>query len=346
MPSLNNDPLRGSESPDRSPVQEMPTSRLSRIWMSLRLLHNRWPSLRKVSSAILLAGGLLFMIRALRGQIAELASTAIAVPAWAYPALTLLATLTTLVTAALHAVVVASETMTPIDRARVRYAYAVSQLARYVPGKVFGVILETQMLAPSLSLRRVVSATLLQTLLIYAWASVVAIALLTALATGSARPVALAPTALALLWIAQRNRWLDRLKFVLKSRDSDSDGPLIATAQSRRCALESSMLLVLQWIPFFCIWIILVGPSQGIAAALWLGASYLLASMGGSLLVLVPSGLIVREAAFVWLGGLGPYDLTASMLVAWAVIVRLALTLADLLTVPLLWAANRKRAQK
>lgn len=297
-------------------------------------------------SAILLTGGVLFMIRALRGQFAELASTAIAVPVWAYPALTLLATLTTLVTAALHAVVVAGNSPAPVDRARVRYAYAASQLARFLPGKVFGVILETQMLAPALSLRRVVVATLLQTLLIYAWASVVSIVTLAALTTGSARPIALAPAALALLWIALRNRWIDRLRLKLTLRESDPDGTGSATTQSRTYALEASVLLVLQWIPFFCIWIILVGPSQGIAAALWLGASYLLASMGGSLLVLVPSGLIVREAAFVLLGGFGPYGLPASMLVAWAVLVRLALTLADLLTVPLLWAAARKQPQK
>ena len=308
----------------------------------LAWLHERWPGLRTALGAIVLFGGLLFVARALRGQYADLAAATVAIPGWVYPVITLLATLTVLITAALHAVVVAGMLSARVDPARVRYAYAASQLARYVPGKVFGVILETQMLSPAIGLRQVVAATLIQTLLIYAWVGIASISVFGALALGSAWPVALAPLGLAALWLAQCNRWLERLRERLTSRVDTAATPVVATDRSRRYAWKSISLLALQWLPFFAIWLLLAAPTHGVAAAFWLGASYLLASIGGALLVLIPSGLVVREAAFVWLGAL--YGLPVPSLMAWAVVVRLVLTLADVLAVPLLWTALRMRA--
>lgn len=304
----------------------------------------RWPWLRTALGVIVLLGGLLFVARTLQGQFTDLTAAAIAIPLWTYPVITLLATLTMLVTASLHAVVVASTTSAPIDPARVRYAYAASQVARYVPGKVFGVILEAQMLAPAMSMRQVVIATLLQTMLIYAWVGIVSVVILGTLATGSVQLIALAPTALALLWLAQRNRWLERLRAAMTSGADPAAEPALSTDRSQRSAWQGTLLLALQWIPLFAIWVLLAMPSHGIAAAFWLGASYLLASIGASLLVLVPSGLVVREAAFVWLGAM--YGLPAPELMAWAVVVRLALTLADVLCVPLLWATLRLRNRR
>ena len=285
--------------------------------------------------------GLTFMAHALHGQLAEFAVTAVTIPVWIYPAITLLATMTVLVSAALHAVVLASSASPGLPAPRIRYAYAVSQVARYVPGKIFGVVLETQMLAPAVSLRQVVFATLIQTLLVYAWAAIVAILVLGALVADLAWSLAMVlPLCLVVLWLAHRNRWPQWLGARLLARKRFSDESIVSTVTSRRNARQTSFLLAVQWMPFFLIWVLLAGLSHGIAAAAWLAASYLLASIGGSLLVLIPSGLVIREAAFVWLAGL--YGLPASSLVAWALVVRLVLTGADLLAVPLLWAAQRR----
>jgi hypothetical protein len=341
--SVNEEPHEPSSvrTPPTSPDAE-DGPRPATAWQ--RSTHARWPWLRTALGAILLLGGLLFMARVLHGQFADFTAVAVSIPGWTYPVLTLLATITVLITAALHAVVVAGMTSASVDPARVRYAYAASQVARYVPGKVFGVILETQMLAPAMSLRQVVAATLIQTLLIYAWAGIVSIIVLAALAAGSAWLIMLAPPSLAVLWLAQRNRWLERLRAALTSRVDSSAALVISTDLSRRSAWTGTLLLAVQWLPFFVIWIILASPTHGLAAAFWLGASYLLASIGGSLLVLLPSGLVVREAAFVWLGAL--YGLPAPSLMAWAIVVRIALTLADVLAMPLLWAALRARVRR
>lgn len=310
-----------------------------RVATWLHSTHKRWPWLRRGASALLLIGGLLFVMQALRGQLADLPAAAADIPPLVFPALVLLATLTVLVTASLHAEIVEGTVAAHLDPARVRYAYAASQVARYVPGKVFGVILEAQMLAPVLGVGQVVAVTLLQTLLAYAWAGTAAVCILGALALDSGWPTLLAPVVLGLLWLAQRNRWPERARSLLPDGTRGATAREHSTESSRRSALRGTLLLALQWVPFFTMWILLAAADHGFAGASWLGASYLLASITGSLLVLVPSGLVVREAAFVWLGGL--HGLPASSLLAWAVIVRLALTFADILAVPVLWVVLR-----
>lgn len=307
----------------------------------LHSLHVRWPWLRNALAGLLLLGGLLFVGRALQGQLADLTLAATAIQVWVHPVITVLATLSVLVTASLHAVVVAGMVSAPIDLSRVRYAYALSQVARYLPGKVFGVILEAQMLAPAISLRQVVVATLVQTLLIYAWAGMISAIILGALILDTLQLAVLGIPALGFLWLAQRNRWSQRLGTALLPNSDDPETPTSSTAHSRRRAWQGTLLLLVQWVPFLAIWVFLATADHGISVALWLAASYLLASMFGSLLVLVPSGLVVREAAFVWLGSM--YDLPATELMAWAVAVRLALTLADAMAVPLLWTALKLR---
>lgn len=294
------------------------------------------PVLRKAVSALLLALGLGFVAITLRGQFAEFSAAAIAIQPWNYALITLLATLTVIITAALHAHIVGDVVATEVDAAQVRYAYAASQIARYVPGKVFGVMLEAQMLAPKVGLRAVLAATLLQTLLVYAWAASLSITIFGVVVTGSAKLALLAPLALASLWFAQRNRWLQRVRAAFAADTGTTS--TISTALSRRGAARTTMLLAVQWIPFFAIWIVLAATDYGIAAACWLAASYLFASIGGALLVLIPSGLVVREAAFVWLGAFCGAPMPS--LLAWAVVVRIVLTLADLLAVPVLWAAR------
>lgn len=310
----------------------------------VRLIGARRTWLRKILGFVLLTAGLGFVARALHGQLAEFTTAAISVPGWTYAGLALLATLTVFLTAALHAEVVITAAPARVSTSRIRYAYAASQVARYAPGKVFGVILEAQMLAPAVGLRLIVAATLMQTMLVYAWAAALSCIVLGAIAMDSSELVLLGPIVLAMLWLGQRNRWLERFSVALTSWKSPPSLRPVSTNLSRRSAARITALLAMQWIPFFSMWLLLAGSSQGIVVACWLGASYLLASIGGSLLLFVPSGLVVREAAFVWLGGL--YGLPAPSLMAWAIVIRLVLTAADVFAVPLLWTFQRKKELK
>ena len=81
----------------------------------------------------------------------------------------------------------------------------------------------------------------------------------------------------------------------------------------------------------------------GLADAMLLGAVYLLAAVGSLLIIVVPSGLVVREALFVWLGS--RYGFEPAMLLFLGLILRVALTFSEALTVVVFLAADALRSR-
>ncbi len=306
---------------------------------------SRFPWLKNFVGTLLMGSGLVFVFHAVREQITTLPTTGTSIHPLKYAALISLATLTTLITASLHAeILVQNASNLGIGRRLARYAYAVSQVARYTPGKIFGVILESQILGPAIGISIVIKATLLQTILVYTWASVVSVSILAAITLNATWILMLAPTAMPLIWSKQGRRLLLCASNVIKFRHQPASSQIQSNDDAFRNLLPGMLLLTFQWAPFFAMWTLIAGTDQGASQALWLGASYLLASIAGSLLIFVPSGLIVREAAFIWLGGL--HGLPASSLLVWAIVMRLVLTLADVMAIPLLWIALRLRGRK
>ncbi len=289
----------------------------------------------------MLAASAYFVVNAIVGQLRDLPTSIAGIEPMLYPVLVVLGMASMTATALLHAEILGSISTRAGDRPLVSYAYAASQLARYIPGKVFGVLLEAQILSPAVRAKDIVVATVLQTALMYLWAGALSLGILGAVHAGAAWPGALPVLALVMLWLAQRNRWYGRLREALTGTTYLLPDDSKASDHTRRGALRMCLLLAVQWLPFFAAWGLLVGAEHGSGTVLWLGASYLLASIGGSLLVLVPSGLVVREAAFIWLGQL--HGLPAGVLLAWALAIRIALTLADVAVVPALWVAVRCR---
>ncbi|WP_374249096.1 hypothetical protein [Thermomonas sp.] len=321
------------------------TALLQHASTRINSINSRRPWLKNIISTLLMGSGLIFVIHALREQMETLLTTGTSVHLPEYASLASLATLTTLITASLHAEILAQHAKgIEIDRRLTRYAYAISQVARYIPGKIFGVILESQMLGPSIGITRVLKATLLQTVLVYAWAGFISISILAATMLNATWLLLLAPAAIPLLWSRPGNRLLLYVGSAIKLQASPQPSQMQQDDDDRRNSLLCMLLLALQWIPFFAMWLLITGTDHGISEALWLGASYLLASIAGSILVFAPSGLIVREAAFIWLGGL--HGIPAASLLIWAIVMRIALTLADVMAIPLLWAALRLRNGK
>lgn len=302
-----------------------------------------WRSwLRYTMNVVILCASAYFVVRTMAGQFRELTTVASVIEPLLYPALVALAMLSMVITALLHGEVLRNVASGPMSMTRVCYAYALSQLARYVPGKLFGVILEAQLLSPAVTIKEIVVATIAQTGIVYVWVGALTIGILGGVRAHSPWPVAALPLMLAVVWLAHRNRWYARMadrltvgkREVRPSRDIDE--------RARRRAPWIVVLLLSQWLPFVAVWALLAGPEQSSTTVMWLTASYLLASIGGSLLVLIPSGLVVREAAFMWLGVM--QGIPGPTLLTWALVVRIVLTLADVLVVPPLWLLSYRRS--
>lgn len=298
-----------------------------------------WPWLRKLLSLVLVLASVIFMAHTIRGQYQALGRTALDIGWFDYFVITLLATATVMLTAAIHACVLNRLAPIRIRFVHACYAYAASQVARYVPGKVFGVIMEVQVLAPLATFRTVLLALLAQTALTYLWSGALSVVLLTAAYFHLWWLLGLLPVALLLLWIAQERLWLERMVESLVPRKQSTANVPAPSPRRPAQALLGTGLLLLEWIPFFFLWWLLAGGSIGVVRSSVLAGCYIAASIFGSLLLIIPSGIVVREAAFTLLAGL--FGITAAPAIAWAVVARLALTFADLASAGLLWFASR-----
>jgi len=108
-------------------------------------------------------------------------------------------------------------------------------------------------------------------------------------------------------------------------------------------SIISVITLHLDWIAFFLLWYLLLPPQQPIEMAITLAVCYNIASIVGKLAFIMPSGMVVREAAFIWLGQFAGLEL--ELLLIYSVVARLVFVVADIIfaLVMLLPIANLRR---
>ena len=224
--------------------------------------------------------------------------------------------------------------------ARIARAYAGSQVVRYLPGKVLGVVYEANALSGEVALHRIVIATLVQ----YLYTTALSVAVLAAVVVwiawqNLAAALAIVSLSVAALWVGHRwhlaERVLARLAMIIPRLRNI---PAVDGAGSR-LALAASLVLMLEWIPFYGYWWALLPAGDAeIAKAIVIGTCYAGAALIANLAVVMPSGLVIREALFLWIGTQASVD--AASLVVLGVLSRVLFTLADLTLAPLALLAN------
>lgn len=218
---------------------------------------------------------------------------------------------------------------------RIAAAYATSQVVRYLPGKVLGIVYQSNRLAPEVPVLRVVAANLIQgiytnilslgvlaSIVVWAYTSSILLGLTLWLLGGLI-------VAIAHRWSAveRGTGWLSRR---LPHRWQRGAFPSVSSGWDS--AFICAVLLMAEWIPYFAIWVLLV-PAAHIAdpvsTAILLGASYAGASLAANLAVVMPSGLFVREALFLVVAGRLGFD--PATIIALGAVARVIFTLSDLL---------------
>lgn len=209
--------------------------------------------------------------------------------------------------------------------ARVAYAYALSQLVRYIPGKVVGIAFQASMLRENVRPTSLVSALAAHMMHEYAWTFGFCGILLWWLLSGNAWPLlALVPLTVA-LHLMHKQRYIPRILSMLPWIGRFA--PQVATTKG---ALQPGILtatMALVWVPMTGGLWIAFAPIFGGHDSLLAALLYLIAAVVSLLMIVVPSGLVVREAVFVWLGS--QVSLPPEKLLFMAVAVRIAMTAAE-----------------
>lgn len=216
-------------------------------------------------------------------------------------------------------------------------SYFLGQLVRYLPGKVLGLLYQAHHLGGAAAVPAVFVTNVVQ----FAYTSAVTAGMACAIAAAYLAGTAAAAAVLLLLFagvvlshrlaLAERLlRWAGTLWSPLR-RVLDAGPP---ASRDTGFALGASALLLLEWIPYVIGWALLLPADTPLADAALAGVIYAGASFVAALAIIAPSGLVVREAVFIWLGT--RVSLDAAQLLALGLVVRLLYTAAELLLAALL----------
>lgn len=293
----------------------------------------------QVAGVALLVASAYYMFGVLRNNFDELRHGRFALTAVQWSWLTIGA-LGTLVCSTLYHVLATRRIQPGSKRgARIGLAYSLGQIVRYVPGKVVGVLFQTRYIADLLRASTVAMALVVQMLYDYVWSFLFAAAVLLCAWTGYAWPLLLlAPVGMAIWWSHHAGLFERALVVVGPVRRLFDPAQLSGFRRPPHAAAATTLLLM-EWLPLMAGIGLALGATLGWPGAMVVGALYLLASIGSLLIFVVPSGLVVREAMFVWLGLRFGFD--APMLVLLGLALRVSLTIAEVLNVTVFFAADQ-----
>lgn len=227
-------------------------------------------------------------------------------------------------------------------------AYALGQIVRYLPGKVLGLLYQAHHLGGTAAIPAVFVVNLVQ--FAHTVFVVVGMGAATAAAAFVSVPAAVLVLAatLAALFFSHRHALTERLlralalRLPLLRRVLDAGPP---ATRSNGFSLLVSLLLMAEWLPFVASWLLLLpAGAREPAAAMTAAVCYSLASLAAALAVVVPSGILLREALFVWLGTRLTAD--AGQLLVLGLVARFVYTCADLLFAALFLGLDTLHARR
>lgn len=315
---------------------------MSGLGSSSGIPNRSWTWIRGVLMALVMLASCAYLWSSLESQVSALGQTQRAMPAAFWPALTIGCLGTLLLGVAYH--VVEIRRLVPSSRTsagQVALAYALGQIARYIPGKVIGVIFQAKLLEGRVPSTSLVLALVVQTVYDYAWAVTSCGLLIWAAAAGAGWIAAMALVAVVLVvWLAHSRAWCERMLVAMFPKRWS---PILDARAVRSLAPLATALLALVWIPLLAGLIAGLHGEINLQSALQLGCYYILASMASLLVVIIPSGIALREALFVWIGREAGAD--PALLVFLGIGIRVCLTGAEIGTA-LLCAGTAKLAER
>jgi glycosyltransferase 2 family protein len=217
-------------------------------------------------------------------------------------------------------------------------AYCQAQIVRYLPGKLWGLAYQAGRLHRQVAPHHVVAANAVQTVNTQVFAVGFCATVVLAEFAGQRAWLWLLPLGALAMLALHRSTLLERVGLrvigLLLRR------PLEATARpSLALSARVVALLSFDWLVFWAAWLLLAGTSADGWAVLVLVACYGIASLLATLAIVVPAGLVLREALFVTIGQ--RLSFSAEELFSLAIVARLVFTIAEVGCLPLLAFAAR-----
>ncbi|QQP98506.1 lysylphosphatidylglycerol synthase domain-containing protein [Lysobacter enzymogenes] len=205
--------------------------------------------------------------------------------------------------------------------------YLQAQIVRYLPGKIWGVVYQSQRMAATHRASDVVIANLWQMATTNALAVGLVVSLLLALRVSMAWLLLLVPVVLAVEWL-HRHPAIETWGLRLLSRFLPKLAPLASSEPVPPMPWKGTALLCSEWIFYFLAFAAILYGRVGWYEWALLGTWYGGASVLALAAFVVPAGIAVREAIFVSAPSLIGVD--AATLAVTAALARLAFLAAEI----------------
>ena len=217
-------------------------------------------------------------------------------------------------------------------------SYFLSQVARYLPGKVIGIAAQSLHMTGSITGAAVWRANLTQYVIVTFFSVLFLSVVLTVYATANMQYLIL----LVLVFVATGLFLRANLCVLIFDRSlklfKRSSRPCHITSWDAGPLAQILTLLGLDWVFYFGFWILVLTTALSAYDAILFSSIYAAASFLATLFVVMPSGLLIREAAFIWLGT--QFGFGHDHLIVYGILARLLFTLGDILVFGGFWLAN------
>lgn len=298
------------------------------------------PLWQRMLGVALLVGAALFLAHGIRNQAPALTEVASRLGAWQLMAAAVAAAVMCILKAAYHRNVLTRISGREPQGRGVMLAYAQAQLVRYLPGKIWGLVHQANHLSAHYRASEIVMGNTLQMIATNLLAVGVTFSILGTALLESAWPLLGLPASIIALELLHRYPLLDRFLLRIAQR--------VARAPAAERMLDvagvkwlGTALLTAEWLAYYGMWLLLSNGMLSVPQALVLGTWYAAASLVSILAIAVPAGLVVREAIFVSMAGIGHFP--QSMLLMLAALLRVITVAGDVLCAVAISVADKFR---
>lgn len=212
-------------------------------------------------------------------------------------------------------------------------SYLQSQIVRYLPGKIWGLVYQSQQLKGKASGSIVILANFFQMLNTNLLAVGIIFAVVAGQLYGELWLYLLLVCVVGITELLHLFPYYQMLIFKALARFSKQFNQSLPSQPLRTFPIRGTLVLLLEWLFFFLVFYFLFHHSYTWSEVLLVAVWYASASLIAILAIVVPAGLVVREAIFIAGSSMLPVD--SSAFVAVAAVLRLILLVAEFLVIPI-----------
>lgn len=206
--------------------------------------------------------------------------------------------------------------------------YLASQVVRYLPGKIWGVFYQVQATSKWVHTGDTVKANIEQFALSYMNSIAIAACLYMYYSKGVGTALAVLAVAMIIMFLFLRS---SVLHFAI-SIFSRSPSAINESFTVKKCNRKYGLVLFLfqvEWIIYVLACAMILPENYYLSEVVIVSVIYVVASLIGWIAFMIPSGIVVREASFIWLSSLFGFD--AVDMFAFGVVFRIVNMIAEIL---------------